>query len=90
MTTPAGALLRHVHNHPWRLVATLSAILVVAWGLALYAFTISVDSAHQGRIDNCNSVNELSRKLYVTFSDLGFAPENIRKFLPTENCEDIP
>jgi len=83
-------IIHHIHEHPWRLAATLVAVLCVSWGLAGYIFYTSLRAAHQSRVNNCNAVNELSRKVYVTAADLGAEPHEIRRLLPTMNCEDIP
>ena len=83
-------IVHHVRRHPWRLAATLGVVLCMSWGLAGYAFYTSLGAAHQGRIDTCVAVNELSRKIYVTLADFG-TPVHIRaKFLPTQDCEEIP
>lgn len=83
-------LLEHIHRHPYRLLATAIVLVVLSWGLASIAIVRSLDAAHRGRVENCRAVNELSRKIFVTMSDLGQPLEQRLKFLPTENCEKLP
>lgn len=78
--------LRHI---PF-LLGNLLVLLVFGVGLATYVWVTNEDRAREGRIHNCVALNELSRKLYVTFSDLGYDKQYLRRFLPTTHCEDLP
>ena len=82
--------LEHVHSHPRRLTATLGVLLVFSFCLLSFGFLNTLHVAHQGRVDNCIAVNELSRKIYVTLYDLGVPRYQRMKFLPTRNCEKVP
>lgn len=83
-------LMEHVYRHPGRLAATLMAITVVIWGTAVWSVWRATDLAHQGRVENCRAVNELSRKIYITASDLGVPMHDRLKFLPMQDCETLP
>lgn len=80
----------HIRSHPYRLAATVLVISGIAWGLAIWALVATFDAGHRGRVDNCVAINELSRKIYVTLYDAGLERHEIRKFIPSQHCEDIP
>lgn len=83
-------VLDHIDRHPRRLIVTVLAVLALSCAVAGFALVRTVDVGRQGRIDNCLALNELERKLFITFSDWQVEPSTTRKFLPTTNCEDIP
>lgn len=83
-------IIEHIHNHPRRLAATLGALLLVSLGMLGWSLTVSLDAAHQGRLENCRAVNELSRKIFVSFADMGVPLSERIKFLPTDSCKDLP
>lgn len=69
---------------------TVLVISLLAWALVAFSLVNNSDTERRGRVENCNAVNELSRKVYITLADYGFEPYQIRRLLPTMNCEDIP
>jgi hypothetical protein len=87
---PARWFLRHVHEHPLRLVSTSAAVLLISAAVLGYALVSSYDRARQGRIENCRAVNELSRKIYVTLADLGIPQPERAKYRPVHDCEALP
>lgn len=77
-------------KHLWLLLSNLLAVLIIGLGFAAYVWITNVERGREGRIHNCVAINELSRKVYVTMLDLGFAEFEVRKFLPTTHCERLP
>lgn len=83
-------IIEHLHSHPWRVAATLAVLLVLSFSFLAWSFVYRLDVARQGRIDNCNAVNELSRKIYVTLADFDVPQYQRDKFKPTMRCEHTP
>lgn len=85
-----GRVLDHVHEHPWRLVATLVILLGVSFSVLAWSFVRTLDDARQGRVENCRALNELYVKLYIAGTDLGWPASTRSMFIPSQNCEDLP
>jgi hypothetical protein len=83
-------LLRHVREHPFRMLVTSAAVLLLSSAVLGYALLESQNRAHAGRVENCRAVNELSRKIYVTLADFKVPAHERAKFRPTMDCEAIP
>jgi hypothetical protein len=83
-------LLRHVREHPFRLLVSSAAVLLLSSAVLGYALLESQNRARAGRIENCLAVNELSRKIYVTLADFKVPQHERAKFKPAIDCESIP
>jgi len=81
---------RHVRAHPIRLLVTTMVVIVASWVFAGYAIVSAFDASHDATVATCRSLNELRRQLFVAAIDLGAEPAVARRFLPSENCEDLP
>lgn len=91
------SLLRHVREHPGRLLVTALAMLVASLallGLALYtniqANRKQANQAHAIAVANCVALNELRRQLYTASLDLGVQEGIAARFLPHQDCEVLP
>lgn len=80
----------HIYAHPRRLVVTICVIISLGWLPAGIALNQSIHVAHQGRVENCRSLNELRREIYVAARDLGASQSVTARFKPTVECESIP
>jgi hypothetical protein len=83
-------ILKHVRAHPFRLLVTSAAVLLLSAAVLGYALLESQNRARAGRVENCLAVNELSRKIYVTLADFEVPMHERSKFKPTTDCESIP
>jgi hypothetical protein len=83
-------LLKHVRAHPFRLLVSSAAVLLLSATVLGYALLESQNRARAGRIENCLAVNELSRKIYVTLADFEVPQHERAKFKPTMDCESLP
>lgn len=91
-------LLRHVREHPGRLLASVLVMLFVSlalFGASLYLSFSSRDQRakdlHDANVANCRNINELRRQLYILLIDSGIArPTLAYRILPNENCEALP
>jgi hypothetical protein len=83
-------LLRHVREHPFRLLVSSAAVLLLSSAVLGYALLESQNRARAGRIENCLALNELSRKIYVTLADFKVPEHERQKFRPTMDCDSLP
>jgi hypothetical protein len=82
-------LLRHVHEHPYRLIVTLGVFVILSWGVAGFAIIHTFQVQHQGRVENCLAIDELNRELRLAWADAGYFVISER-FEDTRNCEGLP
>lgn len=90
-------ILKHVREHPGRLVGTALAMLMAS--LALLGFALyynfstnhkHVDQIHEATVANCVALNELRRQIYVASLDIGVKQSVALRFLPHRDCEALP
>jgi hypothetical protein len=83
-------ILKHVRAHPFRLLVTSAAVLLLSSAVLGYALLESQNRARAGRVENCLALNELSRKIYVTLADFEVPMHERAKFKPTMDCDSLP
>lgn len=84
-----GRILRHIREHPWRLLATMATLVLISWAFAAWALFRTLDAAHIGRVENCRANNEVIIQLHLALTDAGY-PTIGDRFRPTTNCEELP
>ena len=76
-------------THPRWLTAVIVALLACSWGLAGYALQRSYHISHEGRVENCRAIDELSHELQLAWDDAGYSAIAAR-FESSLKCEDLP
>jgi hypothetical protein len=83
-------LARHIGEHPYRLLTTISILMLVTLVLSIFSVYQSVRASHKAAHIVCQQLNEFRIEAYTMAIDLG-APEHLASRLITQSdCETLP
>jgi predicted small integral membrane protein len=83
-------LLHPIVRHPTALFFVCLFAVMASVSMTVWSFNRNLSDSRNATVEVCRSVNELRRQIYVAYADLG-VPAVVRlRFLPTENCGDLP